>query len=182
MFNRLLNALDAFKEDPLIAAAIAKSQAEVGVEVVIPAPPPLDETHDFGHYKSISANIWRWENFSPAELKSRGNGHVVLHIPTLDLLQAARTAWGKSLTINSAYRDPAYNAKVGGAPMSQHKLGRAFDISVRGMSAQEKAELVKHMYNMGFTGFGGYNTFLHVDTGRARVWGQEWAWPNKVVI
>ena len=35
--------------------------------------------------------------------------------------------WGEPLKINSAYRDPSHNAKVGGAKRSQHMHGNAFE-------------------------------------------------------
>src|SRR5512146_2429874 len=35
---------------------------------------------------------------------------------------------GKPITILSAYRDPAYNASIGGATHSQHVEGRALDL------------------------------------------------------
>lgn len=139
--------------------------------------PPLTETHDFGHWESVNMASWTWENFEPYELRSRGNGVVKLHIPTMNALQATRKLFGQPLVINSAYRDPAYNAKIGGAPRSQHKEGRAFDISARNMDATTRRQLVETAVKCGFTGFGGYNTFLHIDTGPARHWGQSWAMP-----
>jgi len=39
-----------------------------------------------------------------------------------------RRVWRKPLAISSAYRTPAYNRAVGGAPRSQHIYGRALDI------------------------------------------------------
>ena len=46
---------------------------------------------------------------------------------------------GKPVTITSAYRTPAHNAKAGGAKFSQHLYGRAADIRVQGVSVEAVA-------------------------------------------
>lgn len=130
------------------------------------------------HWRKVNSSVWPSKNFTPRELASKGNGAVRTHTSSLMKLQALRDLWGRPMVINSGYRDPAYNRKVGGAVRSQHKEGKAFDISVRGLTHQEKRQLVGYAYQVGFTAFGGYNTFLHVDDrdGAAR-WGQSWAHP-----
>lgn len=35
---------------------------------------------------------WRWPNFSPAEMACRGDATLMIHAPSLDKLQALRTA------------------------------------------------------------------------------------------
>lgn len=45
-----------------------------------------------------------------------------------NIIQPLRDAWGKPLTINSGYRCPALNNKVGGVPTSQHVKGEAADV------------------------------------------------------
>ena len=47
---------------------------------------------------------------------------------TLNVLQPLREAFGESITINSGYRSPAVNKKIGGAKNSQHCNGEAADI------------------------------------------------------
>lgn len=80
-------------------------------------------------------------------------------------------AWGKPLSVNSAYRDPAQNAAAGGAKRSQHMHGNAFDVSTAGMSPEDRAALVQAAKSSGFTGYGGYNNSLHFDVGPSRTWG-----------
>ncbi len=81
-------------------------------------------------------------------------------------LQVLRDHLGKPIVINSGYRTPAYNARIGGAPASQHKLAKASDIRVSGMtSVQVQKEILKliaagKMHN---GGVGLYNTFVHYD-------------------
>ena len=130
------------------------------------------------HHTAQKPQPWPWENFSPAELASRGNGAVRIELDALNKLQQLRYAWGHPMTINSAYRDPEYNAKVGGATNSYHKKGMAFDVGVTGWTKQEKNDFKELALDKGFTGFGGYKTFIHIDIGPARKWGLSWAWPK----
>lgn len=136
------------------------------------------------HYARASDEVralfaGRWPNFSLREMASRGDGSIRIECEALDKLQRLRSLWGGPLTVNSAYRDPRYNRRVGGAPLSQHKKGRAFDISVRGMSADQRERLRAFAVAAGFRAFGGYNTFLHVDNReRPAFWGKRWAWPK----
>ena len=83
-------------------------------------------------------------------------------------------SWGRPLTPTSAYRDPSYNASVGGARGSQHIHGNAFDISTAGMSAEERAALIQAAKAAGFQGFGGYDDSLHFDVGAPRTWGSDY--------
>ncbi len=122
----------------------------------------------YAHHSDVPQDVWRWPNFTPAEIASNGDGSVLINADAMDKLQLLRDLIGRPLIINSAYRDPIYNAKVGGAPLSMHKQGRAFDIALRG---HDRRQLARAAQAAGFTGFGYYNTFLHVDTGRKRSWG-----------
>ena len=120
------------------------------------------------HFSEVRPRRWRWPNFAPAELASRGDGSLLLVEEALDALQAARDAVGRPFQINSAYRDPIHNALVGGAPRSKHKEGHAFDLALAG---HDKAELVQTLKACGFRGFGlRYRTFVHVDMGPRRAW------------
>ena len=129
----------------------------------------------------------RWPNFAPDEVGCRGctsespcrRDRFEVQVSALDKLQQLRNEWGRPLKINSAYRCLFHNAKIGGAPRSHHRLGNAFDISVSGMSEKEMEDLYQCAQRIGFSGFGFYKTFLHVDTGRAREWatiGGKWTW------
>ena len=84
-------------------------------------------------------------------------------------------SWGQPLTVTSGYRDPAYNASVGGARNSQHTHGNAFDISVAGMSPEERLALATAARNAGFQGFGFYDNSLHFDVGAPRAWGPSYS-------
>ena len=49
---------------------------------------------------------------------------------------------GKPVMINSAYRGPAVNEKVGGSKASQHMVGCAADLRVPGMNPDEVCRVV----------------------------------------
>lgn len=119
------------------------------------------------HWKYVEMSEWVWPNFVPQELASKGDGSVRLNIHALNALQKLRQRLGKPLIIFSAYRDPLHNRRVGGALRSQHVRGRAFDLSLSGHDRYKLLILAK---SAGFTGFGFYRTFLHVDTGPSRSW------------
>jgi hypothetical protein len=129
-----------------------------------------DPIRTFRHFREVPDNLWRWPNFSPAEIACRGTGQLKLHAQALDKLQALRDRLGKPLIIRSAYRSPQHNRNVGGAPRSKHMDGTAFDIA---MSNHEPAAFEAAARAVGFLGFGYYprSGFMHVDLGPARSWG-----------
>ena len=47
------------------------------------------------------------------------------------MLEKLRAYGGFTVHINSGYRSPSYNRKIGGASKSQHTLGTAADIVVK---------------------------------------------------
>jgi len=81
-------------------------------------------------------------------------------------LQTLRDFIGKPITINSGYRSPEYNKKIGGASRSQHLLGKAADIRVEGVSPRELRGVIEELIKDGrlsFKGIGAYSNFIHVD-------------------
>lgn len=63
---------------------------------------------------------------------------VLLNLRRLALfLEDVRKALDKPIHINSAYRSPEANEKVGGKPTSQHCRGTAADIKVKGMTPDQ---------------------------------------------
>lgn len=108
----------------------------------------------------------RWPNFSPEEIACNGDGKVMLNFAALDALQKLRTKLGRPLILNSAYRSPAYNAKIGGAKASKHMEGIAFDVS---MTNHNPEEFERAAVALGFRGIGHYpgSNFMHIDTRKA---------------
>lgn len=102
-----------------------------------------------------------------------GKHSLRFHYGTALALEKLTKEWGRGkLYLNSAYRTPAYNKRVGGASKSQHTQGRALDISLNsiGNSKAQMAAFGKLAVKCGFVGFGIYKSFMHIDTGRGRTW------------
>ena len=129
-----------------------------------------DPIRSFRHFREVPERLWRWPNFSPAEIACRGSGQLKLHPAALDTLQALRDRLNKPLIVNSGYRSPEHNRAVGGATRSKHMEGTAFDIS---MANHDPETFERAAREVGFLGFGTYprSNFMHVDLGPARSWG-----------
>lgn len=54
------------------------------------------------------------------------------------VLQPVRVMYGKPIIVNSGYRCPELNRKVGGSPTSQHMTGQAADIQTVGDKDNKK--------------------------------------------
>ena len=83
-------------------------------------------------------------------------------------LQFLRDYTGRPITINSAYRCPDHNAKVGGSKTSQHLLGKAADITIQSLKPAEVYALIEELIDMGHMlqgGLGLYEEkgFVHYD-------------------
>ena len=107
-------------------------------------------------------------NFKVSEFACKDGSDTVLVAPRLVMvLQSIRSRFGAAVTINSGYRTPQYNAKIGGVAHSQHCYGTAADITVRGQKpAAVAAYARKIMPDWG--GVGIYNTFTHIDVREAK--------------
>ncbi len=83
-------------------------------------------------------------------------------------------SWGQPIGVNSAYRDPEHNARVGGAKNSQHMHGNAFDVDVSGLSLEQRVDMIRQARAAGFGGVGVYGGSLHFDVGPTRNWGADY--------
>lgn len=84
------------------------------------------------------------------------------------VFEAIRRACGDNpIVINSAYRTPTYNRKIGGARNSQHVEGRALDLRPpTGYSVDTFYRLIRSLAQTSvpeIRGIGKYKTFVHVD-------------------
>lgn len=102
-------------------------------------------------------------NFKVREFRCKdGSDPVLVHPELVKVLQDIRTHFGRPITINSAFRTPEYNKKVGGERQSQHLYGRAADIVIPGVSPKKVAEYAETLLpNTG--GIGIYSNFTHID-------------------
>ena len=87
--------------------------------------------------------------------------------------QVLRNFLGSALLVNSGYRTPAYNAKIGGADKSWHMQAGALDLRAPGWEPGLLAEVYEGLIRIGAVldgGLGRYDTFIHIDIGPARRW------------
>lgn len=107
-------------------------------------------------------------NFTVKEFACKDGSDAVLVAPRLVMvLQSIRSHFGAAVTINSAYRTPQYNAKVGGVAHSQHCYGTAADIIVKGQKPAAVAAYARQLMP-DWGGVGIYNTFTHIDVREAK--------------
>ena len=115
-------------------------------------------------------NMQLSKNFTVREFRCKDGSDTIKICPeTVTILQAVRNYFGKPVHINSAYRTPSHNAKVGGAKSSQHVVGTACDIRVDGVPSWAVAGFLEANYSR--HGIGLYPTFVHVDSrGKKTYW------------
>ena len=94
----------------------------------------------------------------------------------MDILWRMQQASGHQGTweVISAYRSPKTNAMLfsrssGVAKKSQHVLGKAIDVRLRGYETKRLHELALEL-ELGGVGYYEKSDFVHVDTGRVRRW------------
>lgn len=91
-------------------------------------------------------------------------------------LQVLRDELKKPIHINSGYRHPAYNKRIGGAKFSQHLTASASDITVRDITPKKLARTILKLIKQGKMNEGGvglYNGFVHYD-----IRGKKARWDN----
>lgn len=111
-------------------------------------------------------------NFYRDEFACRcGCGFDTVDTRLIEGLERLRGTLGDApIMINSACRCDSHNRRVGGSYGSQHTLGKAADIVVRGFTPQEVAIQASRLPEFNNGGIGIYATFTHLDVrdGRSR--------------
>ena len=78
-------------------------------------------------------------------------------------LEVLRSVVGRPISLTSGLRSPEHNAKVGGKKNSQHLLGKAADIRIKGLSPTEVHAIIEKLIADGKMAQGGLG--LYVDKG-----------------
>lgn len=106
-------------------------------------------------------------------------------IPTLRLAEYIRDSWREDIAMRggdpttcglrvvSGYRPRWYNTRINGAPSSQHMAFKALDLSPVNGEMGHFMRVAHYAVSslresMRRVGFGRYDTFVHIDTGRSR--------------
>lgn len=156
--NKTKNALMAFQKDAgLVQDGIFGPKTRAVLEQI--------QVFSFKNDKNDKIST----NFKVGEFKCNdGSDKIVVDSIFIDtVLQKIRDHFKAAITINSAYRTPSYNKKVGGSSNSYHVKGRAFDIVVKGY---KPSEVAKYARSIGVKGVIEYNTFVHVDSRPTKYW------------
>lgn len=88
-------------------------------------------------------------------------------------LQVLRDHLGEPVKLNSGYRTPAYNKRVGGAKNSMHLYAKAADITVKSKTPKQLKAVIESLIKAGKMkngGIGLYPGFVHYDVGPVRRW------------
>lgn len=112
-----------------------------------------------------------------------GRDLTLVQPQTLAVLEYIASNVDHPLEVISAYRSPTYNEQVGGASHSQHTHGNAIDLSMIGLSTDQKIRLVEVVLSHpDVNGFGFYtlSQSIHFDTRPVRVgkgyWGTNYSY------
>lgn len=102
------------------------------------------------------------EHFKVSEFACHdGSDLIKIDTKLVVILESIREYFNKPIYINSGYRSPNYNKKIGGATKSYHMAGKAADIHIQGVTPHEIARCAE---KLGVLGIGEYPSFTHVDT------------------
>ena len=90
----------------------------------------------------------------------------------LEMLDEVRDKFDKPIHINSGFRTPAHNEKVGGKENSSHLKGLAVDIACT--NSTDRFDLINCLLDVGFSRIGIAKTFIHADIdpdkAQVRIW------------
>ena len=121
------------------------------------------KTYKKGTYTRLSAN------FTVDEFACHGSdccSTIEIDEQLVKYVQKIRDHFKAPVTINSGYRCPLHNKRIGGAKNSYHARGMATDIVVKCVAPKDVA---KYAESIGIKGIGLYETtsdgyFVHIDT------------------
>ena len=130
----------------------------------------ISESPDAGEWITLKTKPWPLHWFTPSDLMCKGSKSLLAPLGSLQKLDMTRHLFKEQMIIVSAYRSKAHNRAVGGSPDSFHLRGRAFDIRWGYLLGPDKERLVMCAKQAGFTGFGFYHSFIHMDDGPKRFW------------
>lgn len=99
---------------------------------------------------------------------SDGSDPVFISTALVKILENIRQHFGAAVTVTSGYRTVSHNKTVSGSSSaSQHCMGLAADIKVKGRTPAEVAAYAETLLP-GTGGIGTYKSFVHIDVRAAK--------------
>lgn len=122
------------------------------------------------------------DNFNKSEFECKCGcempDNVLENVKKLALsLQTLRDMIKKPIKVNSSYRCVYHNRSIGSNDSSQHVLGKASDIVIKGQIPEQTANLIEVLISSGEIpegGLGVYNSFTHYDIRKTKA-----RWDNR---
>lgn len=108
------------------------------------------------------------KHFRAREFQSGNCNIVIVSNTLLRVLDSLRDKIGEPIYINSGYRTPKHNKKVGGSTLSYHMYGMAADIRADRHTPKQLYTILDEWLE-GWGGLQEHETFLHVDV-RSKEW------------
>lgn len=108
------------------------------------------------------------KHFQAREFQTGNCNIVIVSNALLKTLDILRETIGEPIYINSGYRTPEHNKKVGGSTLSYHMYGMAADIRAKRHTPKQLYTMLNEMIK-GWGGLEEHETFVHVDV-RCKEW------------
>ena len=123
--------------------------------------------------KCFKGGFVNWSRYYPVfkkeEFDCQETGENDMQEQFLDRLYMLRNMYDKPMVITSGYRSPNHSLEKSKPKPGTHTKGIAADVRVYG---QDKYELARLAFELGFTGIGISNSFIHLDISdeRKAIW------------
>lgn len=101
-----------------------------------------------------------FKSFSKEEFDCQETGENQMHVAFMERLQLLRERYGKLMVITSGYRSPKHSIEARKREPGTHAQGIAADIAIK---PQDRYRFIKLAYELGFTGIGVDDHFVHLD-------------------
>ena len=109
-------------------------------------------------------NFWnniKWFKYVEFSSPDSPESGINMNQELVEILDIIRSRFGRPIKINSGYRTPQWNTKVGGVPLSAHTKGTAVDLEIVNSSARYtviKLALENRIKRIGLA-----KDFIHLD-------------------
>ena len=119
----------------------------------------------------------KWEYFTEEELMCPcGCKGMAMSESFMKKIVSIRKSLNAPMKINSGFRCPEHNEKVGGSSTSMHLYGRAVDVSLYPLTEEQQIRLIEEAIRHNITGIGvsgkgdKKKQFIHLDNKSSRLW------------